>query len=455
MLEAYGDILFWAWPAAQGDSRTEIKNGFLQEMIEAAIHASFGAFASYIMRVLEAFINHRTTDGVEKILYRLAEPVIFRSLQVANSNVCQNTLHLLLDMFPLEDPDATNEEKDTLLDKQFFLLERLLTDMIVWKLRHLMLDKVLAIRVAAVDLLLHLKDVRDFQFNKAVELDVLLSVLTSDQPPVAQKITKLLLPSHFPSKVPIEEACNRCVTLVKRAPMAGARFFQFAILERASKSHLMELVKVFLSLILSPDKLDANQINGFLVATSYVCDSLAYDVARLLEECMGVVTNCSGLPEDVDRQIEIRSAHKLLLSLGGFDDLIEALTASLHKVAYRCHIKFGVDMPSHSVSFAKRKKSKSSGKFSIKSKIINRKQSFEDDYLVAVGVTWQVRDLLLQEDTRKAILESPSLEMSFVSLKVISEVSIMHCGHHEYIDICPVLAYVAFAVQMTVDNWQK
>ena len=170
---------------------------------------------------------------------------------------------------------------------------------------------------------------------------------------------------------------------------------------------------------------------------------------------MGVVTNCSGLPEDVDRQIEIRSAHKLLLSLGGFDDLIEALTASLHKVAYRCHIKFGVDMPSHSVSFAKRKKSKSSGKFSIKSKIINRKQSFEDDYLVAVGVTWQVRDLLLQEDTRKAILESPSLEMSFVSLKVISEVSIVHCGHHEYIDICPVLAYVAFAVQMTVDNWQK
>ncbi|XP_040872648.1 uncharacterized protein [Glycine max] len=565
MLEAYGDILFRAWRAAQGESRTEIENGFLQEMIEAAIHAGSGAFASYIRRVLEAFINQRTTDGVEKMLYRLAEPVIFRSLQVANSNVRQNALHLLLDMFPLEDPDATKEEKDTLLDKQFFLLERLLTDdcpevrtiavegscrvlhlfwevipspiitkmitkivddishdgcnevrlsmlngiiyllgnphsheilkVLLPRLRHLMLDKVLAIRVAAVDLLLHLKDVRDFQFNKVVELDVLLSALASDQPPVAQKITKLLLPSYFPSKVPIEEACNRCVTLVKRAPMAGARFCQFAILEGASKSHLMELVKVFLSLILSPDKLDANQIEGFLVATSYVCDSLACepcyinalkelldgekmkglltlaskgqaqsslfnivsnvrpdDVAGILEECMSVVTNCSGLPEDVDRQTEIRSAHKLLLSLGGFDDLIEALTAFLHKAAYRCHIKFGVDMPSHSVSFAKRKKSKSSGKFSIKSKIINRKQSFEDDYLVAVGVTWQVRDLLLQEDTRKAILESPSLEMLFVSLKVISEVSIVHCGHHEYIDICPVLAYVAFALQMTVDN---
>ncbi|TKY70655.1 Condensin-2 complex subunit G2 [Spatholobus suberectus] len=565
MLEAYGDILFRAWKAAQGDSRSEIGNGFLQDLIEAAIHASSGAFASYIRRVLGAFINQRTTDGVEKMLYRLTEPVIFRSLQVANSNVRQNALHLLLDMFPLEDPDATKEEKDTLLDKQFFLLERLLTDdcpevriiavegscrvlhlfwevvpspiitkiitkifddishdvsnevrlstlngiiyllgnphsheilkVLLPRLRHLMLDKVLTVRVAAVDLLLHLKDVRNFQFNKVVELELLLSALARDQPPVAQKITKLLLPSYFPSKLPIEEACNRCITLVKRDPMAGARFCQFALLEGASKSHLTELVKVFLSFILSPDKLDANQIEGFLVATSYVCDNLACepyyinalkelldgekmrgllavapkgqaqsslfnivstvcpdDVAGLLEECMGVVTSCSGLPEDVDRQSEMRSAHKLLLSLGGFDDMFEALTAFLHKTAYRCHVKFGADMPSHIVSYAKRKKSKSSGKFSIKSKIINRKQSFEDDYLVAVGVAWQVRDLLLHEDNRKAILKSQSLEMSFFSLKVISEVSIVHCGHCEYMDTSPVLAYIALALQMTVDN---
>jgi len=328
-----------------------------------------------------------------------------------------------------------------------------------------------------------------------MELDVLLSALATDQPPVAQKITKLLIPSYFPSKVPVEEAYNRCIALVKRAPMAGARFCQFAILEGASKSHLMELVKVFLSLILSPNQLDANQIEGLLAATCYVCDDLASepcyvsalkelldgekmrgllslvskseirsslfnfastvcpdDVAGLIEECMGVVTNCSGLTEDVGRQTEIRSAHKLLLSLGGFDDLIEALTAFLHKAAYRCHIKFGADMPSQSVSFAKRKKSNSSGQFSIKLKLINRKQSFKDDYSVAVGVAWQVRDLLLREDTRKAIMKSQCLEMLFVSLKVISEVSVVHCGHCKNMDMSPVLAYMALALQMTVDN---
>lgn len=33
-----------------------------------------------------------------------------------------------MDVFPLEDPDATNEVKDSLLNKQFFLLEKLLLD---------------------------------------------------------------------------------------------------------------------------------------------------------------------------------------------------------------------------------------------------------------------------------------------------------------------------------------
>lgn len=139
-------------------------------------------------------------------------------------------------MFPLEDPDATKEEKDTLLDKQFFLLERLLTDdcpevrtiavegscrilYLYWeiipsptitkiitkifddvshdvcnevrlsslkgivyllgnpqsheilkvllpRLRHLILDNVLTVRVATADLLLHLKAIRNFQFNR-------------------------------------------------------------------------------------------------------------------------------------------------------------------------------------------------------------------------------------------------------------------------------------------------
>lgn len=157
-------------------------------------------------------------------------------MQVSNSNVRQNALHLLLDLFPLEDPNATKEVKDTLLEKQFFLLEKLLMDecpdvrvvsvegscrilCLFWeiipssiitkiitiifdhmnhdactevrlstvnglmymlgnpqshevlkallpRLGHLILDSTLAVRGAVIDLLLLLKDIRNFHFHK-------------------------------------------------------------------------------------------------------------------------------------------------------------------------------------------------------------------------------------------------------------------------------------------------
>ena len=48
--------------------------------------------------------------------------------QVANSNVRHNALHLLLDLFPLEDPDVTKDVNDPLIEKQFFLIDKLLMD---------------------------------------------------------------------------------------------------------------------------------------------------------------------------------------------------------------------------------------------------------------------------------------------------------------------------------------
>lgn len=82
MLEGYGDIVFRAWRNSEGDIRDEIENGFLQGLVEGAIHASTSAFGASIRRVLGGFVSQRTVDGVEKVLFRLTEPVIFRSLQV-------------------------------------------------------------------------------------------------------------------------------------------------------------------------------------------------------------------------------------------------------------------------------------------------------------------------------------------------------------------------------------
>ncbi|KAL0343499.1 UNVERIFIED_CONTAM: Condensin-2 complex subunit G2 [Sesamum angustifolium] len=52
MLEAYGEIIFRAWKAAEGECKYEIENGFLQGLIEGAIYASSAALAASIRRIL-------------------------------------------------------------------------------------------------------------------------------------------------------------------------------------------------------------------------------------------------------------------------------------------------------------------------------------------------------------------------------------------------------------------
>ncbi|KAJ8765530.1 hypothetical protein K2173_014652 [Erythroxylum novogranatense] len=567
ILEAYGEILFRAWKDVDGDLKNEFENGFLQSLTEGAIYASSRGLSASIRRVLGGFITQRVTDGVEKLLFRLAEPVIFRSLQVANSNVRLNALHLLLDLFPLEDPDATKEDKDIVLEKEFFLLEKLLMDdcpdvrvvavegccrvlhlfweiipsstitkiltkifddmsndicnevrlstlngivyllgnpvshgvliVLLPRLGHLILDNVHSIRVAVLELLLLIRDIRTFQFNKVVTLEVLLSTLANDQPQVAQKVTKLLIPSYFPSKLSIEQACDRCITIIKRSPMAGARFCEYLASEGASLKSLMELLKLVISLVLSHAELEENQIEGLLAAAAHLCNNLLSepcfksalkeflvggkvkylfaaaptlraqsavldmcsavspdDADELVEECMGLVTNCTGLPDNADMQNEVRCAHKLLMSCDYFDQMLEAQTALLQKTAYRCHVKFGTEIPKQRVSPGKRKKCKPSVKVAAKWKHVKGKRvsTLEEDYSVAVGIAWQIKDLLAFEDTRRQVLSSLTPELPLDALKIISEVSVVQCINYMYMDISPILAYTALALHMTLQN---
>lgn len=566
ILEAFGEIVFRAWKVAEGLAKDEIENGFLQGMIDSCIHASSAVLAVSTRRVLGGFINQRTTEGVEKLIFLLVEPVIFRSLQVANSNVRQNSLHLFLDLFPLEDPDATKEVKDALLDKQFFLLDKLLVDecpdvrviavegccrilhlfweiipsptitkiltkifehmihdscpevrlstvnaviyllgnphsheilkVLLPRMGHLIHDTSPPVRAAVVNLLLTLTDLKKFQFHKVVHIDLLLSTLANDQPMIGQKITKLLLPSYFPSKVNLKEACNRCVTLIKRSPLAGARFCEFAASEGTSLQSWMELLKILISLIVSPGKLEAEQIDGLIIAVSHLCIYLVHDgsyqtklkeelsderlkhlfavatsafaqasvcniissvcpdaVDDLFDECMTLVINCGDLSNYLEKQAEVRSVHKMMLSCNWLDEMFENLARLLQRSASQCHKIFGTELVKFSVPSTKRGNTKSSIKLSSKSKHVREKNmsnkvkcSFKEEYEITVGVAWQIKDLLLSENTRNGILRSGSLETIFLSLKAISEVSILQCTQCDYMSVSPILAYTALAL---------
>ncbi|KAK9164333.1 hypothetical protein Syun_005235 [Stephania yunnanensis] len=574
-LEAYADIVFRGWKVVEGSSKNELENVFLQNLVEGAIHASSPSLAASIRRIIGGFVNQRTTDGVEKLLFRLSEPVIFRSLQVANSNVRQNALHLLLDLFPLEDPVATKEDKDAMLDKQFFLLERLLQDecpgvrvvavegscrilhlfweiipssaitktianivddishdvacevrlstlngimhmlgnpqtheilkVLLPRLGDLFSDPVLAVRMAISDLLLALRDIRTFQFHKVVDIDALLSSLANDQPSVARKIARLLIPSYFPSKVTIEEACNRCITLIKRSPNAGARFCEFALAEGSSAKSIMELVKALVNLVASPNDLVSGVIEGVIDAAANLCKSLAsektckaelmllfsgqklkqlfaaavtkhaqatvLDIASIVSpdngialtltrECMALIKNCSGLPNIFEKQAEVRSAHNLMMSTGRFDEMLAALLDILQMAASHCCLRFGLEMPCQSGRSLKRKKENLSVKHPSKSKNVKGNKSVRDKgsanfqhlYLLAAGASWQIKDLLSSLNGRDAILKSPILEQVFSALKIISEASINLCTSSQYMDMSPVLAYTALCLHVKLQN---
>ncbi|KAI3785133.1 hypothetical protein L1987_44246 [Smallanthus sonchifolius] len=544
MLEAYADIVFRAWKAAEGESRDEIENEFLQQLVYGSNHANSGSFAASIRRILGGFISQRTADGVEKLIFNLAEPVIFRSLQVANSDVRQNALHLLIDVFPLEDPDATREAKDTLLHRQVLvilhmfweiipssiitkLITKILDDMahdacnivrlstvngiiyllgnpqsheilkvILPRLGHLILDPALSIRSAIIDLLLLIKGIKNFQFHKVVDLNVLLSTLAYDQPPVSQKITRLLLPSYFPSTVTPEEACNRCVTLIKRSPLAGARFCEFCLAEGASPQSLNLLFKILINLVLSPASTSSDQIDGILMTAANICSNLATetkykailkdeltskklmslfaaansgqaqasvcnivsnvlpDAAGVLcQECMKLVSRCVGLSVNTEKQAQVRSVHKMIMSCGWIEYMLEEFTKLLQKTANGCVEKYDTERTRHNTTSGKKRKVKHGIKVSIKSnRMSGKKTIFHDDYTVSVGIAWQLKDLLKYSDTCKAVLGSKSLESACNALKVISEFNIMECMQCDYINNSHVVAYTLLRLNMSVKN---
>lgn len=334
-----------------------------------------------------------------------------------------------------------------------------------------------------------------------MHLDALLSMLANDQPLIAQKITKLLIPSYFPSKVTEEEACKRFVTLIKRSPAAGARFCEFAVSGGASPRSLMKLLKILISLTLSSVKLSDKLIEGLLAGASHICDTLVKDVSfrtalkeelsseklrslfsiaattsaqssvcniistispdavdGFFEECMGLITKCSSI-SSMERQTEIRSAHKMMLVFDWFDDMFEAMVGLLQKSAHGCHVNFGIHLGKQDIQSAKRSKSKFSIRKTSKSRHVSWKKSskavkhrFDEDYAIASGIAWQIKDLLLSETTRKAILDSEFLESAYLALKVISEASIVHAMKFDYMNASSVSAYTALTLHMSLEN---
>ena len=124
--ELYGEVYFRAWRAASGVYLEKIEEGCLQDLMFHAVHASSTMMATALRQVLDYTHQQKRQRGVDQMLLRLYEPILWRSLKVANPHVRRNAATLFVEAFPLQDPTKPNVEIDGLLQQQFDLLYSLL-----------------------------------------------------------------------------------------------------------------------------------------------------------------------------------------------------------------------------------------------------------------------------------------------------------------------------------------
>ncbi|XP_071943321.1 condensin-2 complex subunit G2-like isoform X2 [Antedon mediterranea] len=131
MVEWYGNVYFKAWKLATGPYIDKIEQHCIQDLMHHAVHASregTRSMSSTLRKILGCFHKQKVHQGVDKMLLNLYNPILWRSLKVANGTVRANSIAILVDTFPLLDPEHTNEERDILLQKQFDILSELLYD---------------------------------------------------------------------------------------------------------------------------------------------------------------------------------------------------------------------------------------------------------------------------------------------------------------------------------------
>ena len=336
---------------------------------------------------------------------------------------------------------------------------------------------------------------------QVVGLGTLLSSLADDHPRVAQKITKLLIPSYFPSKKSLrKEACGRCIMLIKRSPAAGARFCEYALSEGSSPQSLVMFIENAVDLALSPSGFNSEQTDGLIIASANVIKSLSDEVSSLVAlreyfanakvkllfktavsdsaqaallsmvpvvspddlrvlhvECMDIVINAAVTSKQEECHEALLAAHKLVHLSGCSDEMFEALTNILQSKASCFSEIYGLEPPLCPVASSKRKKRKSLKKTPARSTDVAGNKSstsviLNNEELAAVGgAAWQINEILKAEEMRAAFLQSYG-EIAFSSLKVISQVYIEHCLHFESLDLTPVLAYSSLATYSALQD---
>ncbi|NWR15360.1 CNDG2 protein, partial [Emberiza fucata] len=130
LVECISEVYFRAWKKVSGEFIEVLEYNCIQDFMHHGIHLPRNSSVhSKVREVLSYFHKQsKVRQGVEEMLYRLYQPILWRALKARNSEVRANAAFLFVDAFPVRDPSFTAEEMDSEIQKQFEELFSLLED---------------------------------------------------------------------------------------------------------------------------------------------------------------------------------------------------------------------------------------------------------------------------------------------------------------------------------------
>jgi hypothetical protein len=125
---AFAEVYVRAWRQASPAMRAVIERVCMQDLCSVAICCANADIVRGTLSVLRHVHQDRQRQHLDGMLLRAYEPLLFRALTAANTQVRVNATALLADAFPLQDPDAPQAETDATLQSQLDALDALLSD---------------------------------------------------------------------------------------------------------------------------------------------------------------------------------------------------------------------------------------------------------------------------------------------------------------------------------------
>ncbi|XP_067341992.1 condensin-2 complex subunit G2 [Channa argus] len=129
MTTLISEIYYRAWKKASGEFLEQIESSCIQDFMQCAVFLHRASpVHSKVRQILSYFHTRKGCHQVDKMLYNLYRPILWKALSAPNFEVRANATLLFTEAFPIHDPDQNNKNVDEDIQKQLDIAMGLLED---------------------------------------------------------------------------------------------------------------------------------------------------------------------------------------------------------------------------------------------------------------------------------------------------------------------------------------